>query len=292
MFEVLYEADGRPQVFHLTGDQATIGRATDNDIVLNDFSVSRRHAYLRKENGVWILRDNQSTNGVRVNERPVPESPIADGDEVTIGTFRLVFRQPAEPAPETAALDSTSTCIRPISEFNLDFGLEKDAAPVPESTEVRKRAVPRRLLQEQGVRDPRPGGEDAHLGRRRRDRAREGSGPDLRIPAGGPGLPAARGGGPVGAPPLPVPVAASGHLRRVRPLLANDRGHGRASEGGGADVGRPGGRALRSRDVDPHAADPLGDVRAPLVPGLGHRRHPRGLAAPRRARSPRRISIC
>ena len=72
MLQVLYEADGRSQVFNLTGDQATIGRATDNDIVLNDFSVSRRHAYLRRENGVWILRDNQSTNGVRVNERPVP----------------------------------------------------------------------------------------------------------------------------------------------------------------------------------------------------------------------------
>jgi adenylate cyclase len=140
--QVLYEADGRSQVFQLTGDQATIGRATDNDIVLNDFSVSRRHAYLRFENGVWILRDNHSTNGVRVNERPVPESPIADGDLVTIGTFRLVFKQPVEatPVPESAALDSTSTCIRPISEFNLDFGLEKDAAPIPESTEVRKRA--------------------------------------------------------------------------------------------------------------------------------------------------------
>ena len=53
MLQVLYETDGRPQAFNLTSDQATIGRATDNDIVLNDFSVSRRHAYLRRENGVW-----------------------------------------------------------------------------------------------------------------------------------------------------------------------------------------------------------------------------------------------
>jgi len=144
MLQVLYEADGRPQVFSLTGDQATIGRATDNDIVLNDFSVSRRHAYLRRENGVWILRDNQSTNGIRVNERAVPESPITDGDQVTIGTFHLVFQQQAEstaPAEGSAALDSTSTCIRPISEFNLDFGLEKESVPVPDTTEVRKRTA-------------------------------------------------------------------------------------------------------------------------------------------------------
>ncbi|MGE5278139.1 MAG: adenylate/guanylate cyclase domain-containing protein [Acidobacteriota bacterium] len=140
MLQVLYEADGRPQVFNLANEQATIGRATDNDIVLNDFSVSRRHAYLRRENGVWVLRDNHSTNGVRINDRPVPECSVADGDEVTIGTFRLVFRELAEAAP-SAALDSTSTCIRPIAEFNQDFGLEKDAAPAPESTENRKRVA-------------------------------------------------------------------------------------------------------------------------------------------------------
>ncbi len=142
MLQVLYEADGRPQVFSLTSEEATIGRATDNDIVLNDFSVSRRHAYLRRENGAWVLRDNHSTNGVRINDRPVPECSVADGDEVSIGTFHLLFRELAEAeAPASAALDSTATCIRPIAEFNLDFGLEKDATPVPETTENRKRAV-------------------------------------------------------------------------------------------------------------------------------------------------------
>jgi adenylate cyclase len=141
MLQVFYEADGRSQVFNLASEQATIGRATDNDIVLNDFSVSRRHAYLRRENGVWVLRDNHSTNGVRINDRPVPEGSVVDGDLVTVGTFQLQFRELAEAEPPSAALDSTSTCIRPISEFNLDFGLEKDATPASESTESRKRAV-------------------------------------------------------------------------------------------------------------------------------------------------------
>jgi adenylate cyclase len=144
MLQIHYEADGRSQVFNLAGNEATIGRATDNDIVLNDFSVSRRHAYLRRENEIWVLRDNHSTNGVRVNDRPMPECSVGDGDEITIGTFRLLVRELTE--KETAAsaepaLDSTSTCIRPIAEFNLDFGLEKDSAPVPETTEKRKRAA-------------------------------------------------------------------------------------------------------------------------------------------------------
>ena len=43
--------------------------------------------------------------------------------------------------PAKRALDSTSTCIRPISEFNLDFGLEKSPASDAESTDHKKRAV-------------------------------------------------------------------------------------------------------------------------------------------------------
>ena len=143
MLQVLYEADGRPQVFNLEKDEASIGRANDNDIVLNDFSVSRRHAYLKRENSTWVLYDNQSTNGVRLNDKLVPRAPVADGDQVTIGTFLLHFRQDATAPASTAkrALDSTSTCIRPIAEFNLDFGLEKSVDLAPESTDHRKRAV-------------------------------------------------------------------------------------------------------------------------------------------------------
>ena len=144
MLQVLYEAEGRPQVFNLSRDEATIGRSNDNDIILNDFSVSRRHATLRKENGGWVIRDNQSTNGVRIKDKLVQSAHVGDGDSATIGTFVLRFREQAAaaaPAPPRKH-DSTSTCIRPISEFNLDFGLEKDVeGAVGESTTGRKRAV-------------------------------------------------------------------------------------------------------------------------------------------------------
>lgn len=137
MLQVHYEVEGRPQVFTLDGEDASIGRAMDNDIVLNDFSVSRRHAHLRKEDGAWMLYDNKSTNGVRVNDHPVPSARVTAGDTAVIGTFVLQFR---EGAPAGKRLDSTSTCIRPIAEFNRDFGLEKDVRFSPESTDHRKRA--------------------------------------------------------------------------------------------------------------------------------------------------------
>jgi adenylate cyclase len=145
MLQVLFEAEGRTQVFTLSKDVASIGRANDNDIVLNDFSVSRRHAYLKKENDAWTIYDNQSTNGVKVNDRSVPSAGVQDGDQVLIGTFILRFRNGPEAAagrPAAArAIDSTSTRIRPISEFNLDFGLEKDLGSVPDTTAERKRVV-------------------------------------------------------------------------------------------------------------------------------------------------------
>jgi adenylate cyclase len=145
MLQVLYESESRPQVFTLLKEIATIGRSSDNDIVLNDFSVSRRHAYLKKEEGIWFIYDNQSTNGVRVNDRQVPRSEVKDGDRILIGTFLLRLRD--DPAVsgfgERRPLDSTSTCIRPIAEFNLDFGLEKDAPPavLHDSTVDRKRVA-------------------------------------------------------------------------------------------------------------------------------------------------------
>jgi adenylate cyclase len=145
MFQVLFEVDGRQQVFTVLKDVLSIGRANDNDIVLNDFSVSRRHAFLKKEDGAWVIHDNQSTNGVRVNDQPVPSATVKDGDAAVIGTFVLRFRDdPTVSRHDRERLfDATSTCIRPIAEFNEDFGLEKGATPAPisESTAERKRVV-------------------------------------------------------------------------------------------------------------------------------------------------------
>src|SRR6476660_3973403 len=140
MLQVLYEAEGRPQVFTLVRSEASIGRSSENDVVLNDFSVSRHHAFIRREGEGWVIYDNKSTNGVKVADRPVPSAPITDGMQVSIGTFVLSFREEkAAPAPPKRQVDSTSTCIRPISEFNLDFGLEKTGDSA-ESTDHRKRA--------------------------------------------------------------------------------------------------------------------------------------------------------
>ncbi len=74
----------------------TLGRALDNDVVLEDTRVSRYHAELRLREGRYYLRDLRSTNGTLVNGRPVVEEPLKPGDLVSLGGLELLFQ--AEPS--------------------------------------------------------------------------------------------------------------------------------------------------------------------------------------------------
>jgi diguanylate cyclase (GGDEF)-like protein len=62
-----------------------LGRGEDCDIVINDQSVSRRHARIEPRAEGYDVVDLQSTNGTFVNDRPVSRSPIEDGDCVRTG---------------------------------------------------------------------------------------------------------------------------------------------------------------------------------------------------------------
>ncbi|MEV6836632.1 FHA domain-containing protein [Streptomyces sp. NPDC051133] len=63
-----------------------IGRAADNDLVVDDLSVSRRHAELRaRADGTYEICDLGSHNGTYLNGRPVTRAPVGPGDIVGIG---------------------------------------------------------------------------------------------------------------------------------------------------------------------------------------------------------------
>ncbi len=68
-----------------------IGRLPECDVVLPDSNVSRRHAELRRKGDGVFVTDLGSTNGTRVNGAPVREQLLASGDEVTVGSTRLIF---------------------------------------------------------------------------------------------------------------------------------------------------------------------------------------------------------
>jgi len=62
-----------------------IGRAPDNDVVIDDLLVSRYHAELRRGPGGWLLVDVGRRNGTFVNGRVVSQAPIGLGDVIGIG---------------------------------------------------------------------------------------------------------------------------------------------------------------------------------------------------------------
>jgi len=77
--------------FLLDTETSTVGRSQDADILLDDISVSRRHAvFTRTDDGV-VVKDVGSLNGTYVNRQMVDEQLLQPGDEVQIGKFRLVY---------------------------------------------------------------------------------------------------------------------------------------------------------------------------------------------------------
>jgi len=79
----------------LTQFPVSIGRATDNDVVLSDQMVSRHHARLDQMEGILYITDLDSLNGTLVNNERIEPNvphPLDDGDIICIGSFTLTLR--------------------------------------------------------------------------------------------------------------------------------------------------------------------------------------------------------
>jgi pSer/pThr/pTyr-binding forkhead associated (FHA) protein len=77
--------DGEEIVVMPLGRLTRIGRRATADIVLDDRTVSRRHALFIDRGGAPVIADDRSLNGVFVNGRRVREARLHHGDEVQIG---------------------------------------------------------------------------------------------------------------------------------------------------------------------------------------------------------------
>jgi pSer/pThr/pTyr-binding forkhead associated (FHA) protein len=77
--------------FFLDADVTRVGRHPDSDIFLDDITVSRRHAEIRREGTDFGLNDVGSLNGTYVNRERVEDAELRSGDEIQIGKFKLVF---------------------------------------------------------------------------------------------------------------------------------------------------------------------------------------------------------
>lgn len=69
----------------------SVGRHADSNIVLDDITVSLHHAEFRREDGQFQLVDVDSFDGTYVNRELVDTAVLANGDEIQMGKFRLMF---------------------------------------------------------------------------------------------------------------------------------------------------------------------------------------------------------
>jgi pSer/pThr/pTyr-binding forkhead associated (FHA) protein len=84
-----------------------IGRSSDNDIVLDNKAVSRKHAQIEFGDDSALIIDNESLNGTFVNKRKVTEEILKDEDQITIGKFDLVYHLNAPKGLKLSDLDGT-----------------------------------------------------------------------------------------------------------------------------------------------------------------------------------------
>ncbi len=89
----------------------TLGRDPSNDIVISDPSVSRHHAQITWNNGVWIINKQSSQNSLTLNQRDITHSPLSDRDTIGLGPGTTFVFQTNEHA--SAALTRTAQSSQP-----------------------------------------------------------------------------------------------------------------------------------------------------------------------------------
>jgi pSer/pThr/pTyr-binding forkhead associated (FHA) protein len=85
---------------NLTQPTVSIGRALDNDVIIDDPRVSRHHAQLRHRYGHYVLYDLDSSGGTRINDYPVEECVLHSGDVISFAGVEVVYGEdPPTPIP-------------------------------------------------------------------------------------------------------------------------------------------------------------------------------------------------
>jgi signal transduction histidine kinase len=96
--------------YRLVESQYGLGRASDNDLVLEDSGVSRHHGVLERKNNSYVVRDLGSHNGTFLNGRKIETAVLQDRDQIQIGQHVLVYLEKENavfaPEPTTVSFEA------------------------------------------------------------------------------------------------------------------------------------------------------------------------------------------
>ena len=130
---------GRPlKTYPFSGAEMSVGRLPENEIVIDNLSVSRKHAVFTSRKGGYALRDLGSKNGTLLNDKPVSEANLSNGDVIMIGKYEILFQIPTLEASHPEDLDQTVV----IPHFRAETaGARKPACAGPPPRLFRKSAM-------------------------------------------------------------------------------------------------------------------------------------------------------
>ncbi len=79
------------QVYSILGETTYLGRKFDNDIVIHDENVSRKHAKIYYESGQFVIYDKHSLSGTLVNSKKINRCVLFSGDVISLGSVEIMF---------------------------------------------------------------------------------------------------------------------------------------------------------------------------------------------------------
>ena len=134
--------------FSLPGREAYIGRAPYNWLTINSLTVSRQHLLIEQTEGEWRVTDLDSHNGTFVNDVPVKQRLLANGDSIRAGDSHFVFVTQEEDLAGPDDSPAAETMVDSRSFIAVDHGspfLQPPRVPSSSSADCGLRPMQRGL---------------------------------------------------------------------------------------------------------------------------------------------------
>ena len=111
----VYSRKGKFSQLAFKEKKITIGRSSGNDIVVQDPYSSNLHAFIYPSDTGYVLRDNNSKNGTFLNSEKIRgEIELKEGDEILIGSTRIMFNKKMSTNIEVKPDDTEITNVRTV----------------------------------------------------------------------------------------------------------------------------------------------------------------------------------
>ena len=111
----------RGKTFELTKDVYTVGRIEERDICIVDPTISTYHGSFVKNGNTYIIKDNNSTNGTRVNNVPVVEQELKNSDIIQLGDVEMLYdcEDKDSSTDKTSNITGISLNVNPTSSSSI-----------------------------------------------------------------------------------------------------------------------------------------------------------------------------